>query len=102
MTNMSAAALPPRQPSISEQDRKHPRFGEYQHYRASMSRLLVEASAFGDWISQGEFEKLCDSWVAHPRYKEFMKWMVETKAGGRKSHGCFPDNFIAWIDGARW
>lgn len=100
--DISAAALPPIQPHISEQDRKHHRFGAYQDYRSGMCRLLVEADSFKDWLNKSDFNDMCDSWVAHPRYKEFMKWMVENQGGARKTYGAFPTNFIAWLDGKRW
>lgn len=48
--DISAAALPPIQPAISSADRKHPRFREYQNYRAGMSAKLLEADAFSLWL----------------------------------------------------
>lgn len=50
--DISPAALPPIQPHISKADREHPLFNEYMSYRSAMSRLLVEASSFQNWVGQ--------------------------------------------------
>ena len=101
--NMSQAALPPRQPSITERDRAHPQFRAYQAYCSSMSTQLVEASAFSDWLHQQEQHAASDQAATDTRYPEFLAWMRQTKAGGRKCPaGAFPANFRYWLDGARW
>lgn len=51
---MSKACLPPRQPYISEEERKHPRFNEYMRYRNGMSMQLVQACSFKNWLRQTE------------------------------------------------
>lgn len=75
--DMSAAALPPIQPPISEKDRQHPLFGEYQNHRASMSRLLVQADSFSSWLYQrglsAESARIC----AHPAHPKYVIWLRE-------------------------
>lgn len=101
--DMSKAALPPRYIPISEEDRNHPRFNEYMVWRGNMSRLMVEASSFADWLYQKEFQEKCDNWCNHPKYNEFLNWMRATKAGARKCPaGAFPENFKFWLNGNRW
>lgn len=102
--DMHAAAMAPRQPHISEQDRRHSRFAEYSAYRASMSRLLVEASSFPDWLYQQERQARDNEIVTHPRYSAFLTWMRETRGGARKcpAGNVFPANFLYWLDGGRW
>lgn len=100
---MHAAALPPRQPLVTEQDRVDPLFPAYSRYRAAMSNLLVEASAFADWKHQRESEAIRDEAASHPRYPEFVEWMRQTQAGARPcTAGVFPDNFNFWLAGGRW
>jgi hypothetical protein len=102
--DMSAAALPPRQPHISDAARSHPDFSAYMAYRSSCNRLMIEASRFDDWIAQRDHQKYLDDWSKHPLYADFLAWMRETKGGakGKKSPGAFPENFKAWLGGARW
>lgn len=102
--DISAAALPPRQPLIHDEDRKHPRFGEYMSYRAAMSCRLVEADSFKSWLSAIEAEAYRQTWVAHPQYADFLRWMRKNQGGMNRpgNPGQFPDNFKAWIEGARW
>lgn len=97
--NISPACLPPRQPLITEQDRAHPLFREYQAHRASMSQLLVEAPSFSNWLYQREQQTKSDTAVA----PQFFAWMRQNKAGARRCPaGVFPDNFKFWLDGGRW
>ena len=101
--DMSAACLPPRQPAISEFDRKDPLFNEYMKHRTFMSNKLLEASSFQNWkyqhltnLRNAELEK-------HPRCKEFRQWMYDTRGGKPgKTKMIWPENFLAWLDGARW
>lgn len=102
--DMSAAALPPRMPHISEQDRQHPRFGEYRTYRAGCSRLMIDAASFQDWLRSTENGEYRDNWAKHPQYPAFLAWMRATKGGARKcpAGNSFPDNFKYWMTGERW
>lgn len=102
--NMSPSAIAPRQSPISETDRAHPLFGEYNCYRSSMSILLVEAASFSDWLFQRERQKADDIAAQHPRFPEFQAWMRDTRAGGRRCPGgvSFPANFKYWLTGGRW
>lgn len=52
--DISAAALPPIQPSISDAEKRHPRFNEYMAHRSAMSALLVTALSFDGWLCQTE------------------------------------------------
>lgn len=102
--HMSAAAFPPIHGEITDQDRTHPRFAEYSRWRASMSRQLVRADGFKDWLYQQEQNEMRDRWAAHESYPDFLAWMRETKAGGRKcpAGSYFPVNFQFWLEGGRW
>lgn len=101
--DMSAAALPPRQPHIPDAARSHPDFHEYMAYRSGCNRLMIDASRWEDWLHQRAFHKTCADWEAHPRYKEFQQWMRDNKAGDSKRNpAAFPENFKMWLDGARW
>jgi hypothetical protein len=101
--DMSAAALPPCQPAISEADRSHPLFPAYMQHRNSCIRLMVTANTFEGFKFQARHEAKCDVAEEHPRFKEFQSWMRETKAGGRKCPaGSFPENFYFWVEGGRW
>lgn len=110
MTHISKAALPPIQPPISAADRQHPLFPVYQQYRSSMSNLLVEASAFRDWLYQYEREQRETVFTQHPRFKEFQRWMVAAQGGRRPccptkdnpGGVMFPANFQYWLNGGRW
>lgn len=102
--DISAAALPPNQPSISDKDLQHPMFPQYQSYRASMSRLLVQASSFKDWLYQKTVNERNDEIAKHPRMQEFQRWMWANAGGRRKcpAGNSFPDNFNFWLGGGRW
>lgn len=101
--DMSAAALAPRQPLISEQDRKHPFFHLYSRHRTNCSNLLIEASSFKDWLYQHEMHANDDEATKHPQYRTFMDWMRANKGGARKCPaGAFPGNFEFWCNGGRW
>lgn len=55
--NISAACLPPIQPPVSDVERQHPRYREYETYRAALSRQLVTAPLFSTWLrSREQFE----------------------------------------------
>lgn len=101
--DISAAALPPIQPAISAGDRAHPLFSDYQQYRNSMNRLLVEASSFKDWLRAVNRQKSDNEIQKHPRFREWQQWMWDTQGGlAGKTTLTFPDNFSAWLEGARW
>jgi hypothetical protein len=101
--DMSAAALPARYGYASEADQRHPLFPAYQQYRSSMSRLLVDSSNFRDWLYQHEQEVFSREASKHPRYPEFLAWIVEHQAGARNCpRGAFPQNFFFWLEGGRW
>lgn len=100
---MSKACLPPRQPPISDQDRAHPLFPEYQRHRASMMAHLIEASSFKDWLYQRERNVAADDAANHPEFPAFQAWMRQTKGGARRCPaGAFPANFKFWLKGGRW
>lgn len=101
--DMSKAAIAPRQPIITEADRKHPLFPIYNEYRAGCSRMLVQASHFKDWLSQYERELVNAKAASDPRYSKFLDWMIDNKGGARKCPaGMFPHNFYFWLEGGRW
>lgn len=75
MTKMSKAAMPPIQPHISDEDRKHPQFKDYLIYRAVCSSQLITASSFRDWLHGKLFAQVWDDWVKHPLYPAFLDWM---------------------------
>lgn len=103
MTEMSQAAIAPRQPNISPKALTHPLFPIYRHYRSSMNTLLVEASSFEDWLYQYERNLRDEETVKHPRMGEFRQWMTVNKGGARRCPaGCFPHNFNYWLEGGRW
>ena len=52
--DISAAALPPRQPAASQSERSHPRYAEWRHYVSAMSMKLLEAAPFHVWLRQRE------------------------------------------------
>lgn len=101
--DMHAAAIAPRQPTISATDRAHPRFAEYSRLSSGMSAMLVEAPPFANWLSQQTFQDHCDDWAKHIEYPEFMHWMRANQGGARKCPGgSFPGNFKYWLGGGRW
>jgi hypothetical protein len=102
--DMSAAAIAPRQPSISAAERAHPLFPIYQRYRSSMSVQLVEASSFADWLYQREENLKSQAQTARPEYRDFLAWMRANKGGARKCPvgNSFPNNFHFWLEGGRW
>ena len=101
--DISAAALPPRSPHISAKDRTHPLFPIYDEYRRGMSRLLVEASDFSDWLYRYERDIQFAEIEKHPRMPEFQQWMRDNKGGARRCPaGVFPHNFNFWLEGGRW
>lgn len=100
---MSQAAIAPRQPHVSARDRQHPLFPTYQQHRSAMSRMLVEASSFRDWLSCYERETLRARAADHPQYHRFLDWMLANQGGARKCpSGIFPHNFWFWLEGGRW
>lgn len=100
---MSEAALPPPTPHITEADRQHPRFRDYDDYRRGCARQLVQADAFRDWLGHQETKATHDRVAQHPRFPEFQTWMRANKGGARICPaGAFPDNFLFWIGGGRW
>jgi hypothetical protein len=101
--DMSPACTAPRQPPISEKDREHPLFALYSQHRSACNRLLVEASAFRDWLFQYERDLVNSKAASDPRYPAFLDWMQGSQAGARKCPaGVFPHNFYFWIEGGRW
>lgn len=101
--DISPAALPPRQPQVTDADRADPLFPEYARWRAAMATQLVEADSFADWKRHRAQEAYRDDAAEHPRYPEFLQWMRQTKAGGRPCPGgAFPANFNYWLAGGRW
>lgn len=101
--NMSKAALPPRQPPISDRDRAHPLFPEYQRHRSSAAINLIEASSFQDWLYQRERNAADAAAADHPDFPAFQAWMRQHKGGARRCPaGAFPDNFKFWLEGGRW
>ncbi|MDE2105909.1 MAG: hypothetical protein KGL39_52290 [Patescibacteria group bacterium] len=101
--DMSAAAIAPRSPFISDADRRHPLFGEYQKHLNSCRRLMIEAFRFQDWLSQHAREQVADDAASDPRYPEFLAWMRSERAGRRRCPaGEFPANFRFWCEGGRW
>ena len=101
--DISKAALPPIQPHISAADRAHPRFPEYANYRAGMSRLLVEASSFKDWLRGQERAAEMVQWENHPQLRAFQIWMRDNKGGApERNPAAFPENFKRWMAGERW
>lgn len=103
MTAISPAALPPVQPLISEAQRKHAMFNDYMNYRANMSRLLLQADSFSEWLAQSTDQADRNNAALHPRYQEFLQWMRDNKGGARRCPaGSFPLNFNYWLQGNRW
>jgi len=108
--DMHAAALPPIHGPVRPEDTRHPRYPEYRTYRYNMTRLMVRADGFQDWLSHSERAEESDRWAAHPQYPAFLAWMTHTKAGARKCRPTrdmpyglrFPANFKVWLQGERW
>lgn len=101
--DMSPAALPPRQPTITDAHRAHPLFPTYQHYRNWCAATLIEASGFHDWLYQREQAEARDHAAHHPQFPAFQAWMRDSQGGARPCPaGSFPDNFQFWLDGGRW
>ena len=100
---MSKAAIAPRQPSVTDEQRKHPLFPAYMAYRSAMSTQLVQADRFETWLRLRERDLRDQELQQHPRFKEFHRWMRENKGGARPCPGGqWPDNFMSWLEGARW
>lgn len=86
--DISPACTAPVQPPISAKDRAHPLFREYQIYRSAMTRLMVEADRFDNWLYQREREALNISFTKHARYPAFMAWMQETARRRQQAQPC--------------
>lgn len=100
---MSPAALPPQQPLITEANRRHPLFPEYQEHRQFCIRNLIQADEFTNWLAQRERERHHDEIAQHPRFAEFQQWMRDNQGGARRCPaGSFPANFQFWLEGGRW
>lgn len=103
MTQISKAALPPRQPGVTHVERHHPLFSLYAQHRTFSSNNLVQASCFRDWLTQYERNLSNEAQTKRPEYSAFMQWMRDNQGGARKCPaGAFPHNFQYWIDGGRW
>lgn len=102
--DISAAALPPRQPAILPSDRQHPRFAAYMQMRAGFSAKLIEAPSFSDWLACEQRQARHDELAADPQFPAFQRWMRETRGGGRPcpAGNSFPANFTFWREGGRW
>jgi len=101
--NMSKAAIAPRQPLITEANRKHPLFPLYQQHLTFCNVNLIEASRFGDWLYQYERNLIDAAATRHAEYPAFMAWMRENQGGARRCPaGAFPHNFEFWRNGGRW
>lgn len=102
--DISKAAMAPHYGIASVTDRQHPLFPLYDQYRSNMSRLMVDASDFRDWLYQYERNLRNDNAAKDPDYPDFLAWIRETKAGGRKCPGgdVFPRTFHYWLNGGRW
>ncbi len=96
---MSKAALPARYGFASKANEAHPRFSEYQRYRSSMSRLLVDSSNFSDWLRQVEYQEALDAEKKHPRFIEWQRAFIAGKMGrpGFLIDGKPPKNFSQWL-----
>lgn len=100
--DMSRAALPARYGYASQSDRLHPRFGDYEIYRSSMSRLMVDSQNFSDWLRSTEEQEYRDKWTQHPRFKEWQRWFTSNKMGRTRTlpngkQNVFPENFKHWL-----
>lgn len=73
--HMSSACTAPVQPSISDDDRNHPLFNEYQRYRNAMSSQLVSCPSFSSWMYQREESIKADVLNKHPRVNEWRFWL---------------------------
>lgn len=100
--DMSKAALPAISGKVSKADQNHPLYLEWCRFESNCNRLMIDGQNFSDWLYQREQAEYRDNWAKHPQYPAFLVWMRETKAGGRKSPGAFPENFKAWMNGERW
>jgi hypothetical protein len=101
--NMSKAALPPRNPVVTDQHRAHPLYALYRQHLASCRINLIEASQFDNWLYQYEIQIENDKAAADPQYPAFMRWMRENQGGARRCPvGVFPHNFRFWCGGGRW
>lgn len=52
--DMNPACTPPTQPAVSATERAHPRYAEYEQYRAAMSRQMVTGATFARWLAETE------------------------------------------------
>lgn len=48
--DMSSACSAPIQPAVSQNERQHPRYREYDSYRAAMNRQMVTGCSFARWL----------------------------------------------------
>lgn len=103
MYTMSPAAIAPIAPHVSEQDRKHQRFADYEFYRQGCRKLLIAADSFRDWLRHQRDEEIRNQAAADPEYIHFLNWMCEHQGGARQCPaGAFPANFKFWKQGGRW
>ena len=101
--DMSKAALPAKFGRASKEDEKHPLFPLYQQHRSSCTRLMVNSSDFKDWKYQYEQNLKNEEAAKHPKYKDFLDWMIANQGGARECPvGYFPHNLYYWIEGGRW
>lgn len=79
--DMSKSCLPPTQPTTTTAEQQHPRFREYQQYRAAMFQQMATASPFALWLEQAE------------KNERGSVTVYEVKAGARMAPGWWKNVF---------
>lgn len=67
----------PMQPTNTVEDEQHPRYAEYRQWRNAMTRQLVQANSFRNWLAQTEASEQAARNVAHPRHGDYCAWLRE-------------------------
>lgn len=79
--DISPACLPPIQPPVPEDAKRHPRFQEYLRYRAGLAALLVEAASFYLWLHNVE------------ENESYMDIVFQTQPGASLAPGWYKHKF---------
>ncbi len=67
----------PINPTNSEDDTNHPRYPEYRNWRNAMTRQLVAANSFRNWLAQTIEDEQRQLDLRHPRHMEYCQWLRE-------------------------
>lgn len=67
----------PNHAPLNQEDSQHLRYGDYLRWRSAMSRQLVTANSFVNWLRQEEDAQERERALTHELHGEYCAWLRE-------------------------